>query len=52
MGTGAESDTRLHFETVVALEERDQGGKARVMLKAAEEFGLNLFQVVLLRWLN
>lgn len=52
MGTGAESDTRLHFQTVVALEERDQGGKARVMSKAAEDFGLNLFQVVLLRWLN
>ena len=32
MGTGAESDTRLHFETVVALEERDRGGKARQLM--------------------
>ena len=52
METGAESDTRLHFETVVALEERVQEGKARAMLKAAEDFGLNLFQVVFLCRLN
>ena len=36
MGTGAESaDTRLHFVTVVAQEERVQEGKARAMLAAA-----------------
>jgi len=53
MGTGAESaDTRLHFVTVVAQEERVQEGKARAMLKAAEDFGLNLFQVVFLCRLN
>ena len=45
MGTGAESDTQSHFETVRGGEERVQEGKARV----AEDFEAlgNLFPGVL-----